>query len=231
MLTKLTDVKLGAIQTARAWLDRKPYYLDTETTGLRGDAEIVDLALIDHDGKTLIDTLIRPTSPMPAEATKIHGITNEMVADAPGFSEIVLDLIVLTKDKLVVIYNASFDQRMLHQSAQANKIEQISVKLDVVCAMKLYAQFYGDWNDYRRNYKWQKQANAARQLGIKAPDDLHRAAVDAELCRLIVKGMAATPTGCYICGEETTIPRRNWLHNQLCDRCHEWCVGSHRGSL
>lgn len=197
-MTTITDDKKEAIQTARAWLDRKPYYLDTETTGLRGDAEIVDLALIGPDGDILIDTLVRPTSPIPAEATKIHGITNEMIIDAPGFSEIVPGLVALTKDKMVVIYNASFDQRMLRQSARANKIKYPGVKSDVVCAMELYAQFFGDWNDFSENYKWQSQANAAKQLGINVPSNLHRAAADAQICRLIVEGMAGTP----IPGEE-----------------------------
>jgi len=58
--------------------------------------------------------------------------------------------------------------------------------------MELYAEFYGDWNDYHKSYRWQSQEKAARQLGLKIPADLHRAAADANLCRLIVEAMAAT---------------------------------------
>lgn len=233
MTTKLSNAKIEAIKTARSWLELKFQALDTETTGLRGNAEIVDLALIGPDGEVLINTLVRPTSPIPAEATKIHGITNEMVIDAPAFSEIMPNLIKLTQDKLVVIYNAEFDQRMLRQSAAANNIKNPCVKSDVVCAMTLYAQFYGDWNGYRGNYKWQSQANAAKQLGIEVPDGLHRAAADAQLCRLIVEAMAATRIPgdapvervdslgqrvieCRICDEETVM-----LGTKLCDRCYE----------
>ncbi len=42
--------------------------LDTETTGLY-DAEIVELSIIDTAGNVLLDTLVRPTRPIPAEAT------------------------------------------------------------------------------------------------------------------------------------------------------------------
>lgn len=40
-------------------------FLDTETTGLDGNAEIIDIALVDRDGAVLLDTLIRPTRPIP----------------------------------------------------------------------------------------------------------------------------------------------------------------------
>src|SRR5690606_33823093 len=53
--------------------------LDTETTGLY-DAEIVEIAVIDLGGNILMNTLVRPKNPIPAEVTAIHGINNEMVA-------------------------------------------------------------------------------------------------------------------------------------------------------
>ena len=58
--------------------------LDTETTGLY-DAEIVEIAVINRDGEPLLNTLIKPSIPIPAEVSAIHGITNEVVADAPSF--------------------------------------------------------------------------------------------------------------------------------------------------
>ena len=69
-------------QQASAWL-LNCAILDTETTGLYDDAEIVEISIIDENGGVLLDTLVKPLKPIPAEATAIHGITNEMVATAP----------------------------------------------------------------------------------------------------------------------------------------------------
>ncbi|BCC80200.1 MULTISPECIES: 3'-5' exonuclease [Bacillus] len=53
--------------------------LDTQTTGLGETDEIVEIAVTDLDGKTLLNTLVKPTVPISDDATMIHGITNKMV--------------------------------------------------------------------------------------------------------------------------------------------------------
>ena len=70
-------------QQAHQWLRDNCLILDAETTGLGEDAEIVEITIIDTTGKPLINTLVKPSTPIPAEATAIHGITNEMVRHAP----------------------------------------------------------------------------------------------------------------------------------------------------
>ena len=71
-----------AAQQAQRWLDATPVFLDTETTGLNDLAEIVEISILDDDGLVLLDTLVRPRRPIPADAIRIHGIRNEMVAEA-----------------------------------------------------------------------------------------------------------------------------------------------------
>ena len=69
---------------------------DCETTGtIPGVDEIVSLAVVrlDADG---VETdryarLVRPSRPIPAEATAVHGIGDEDVAGAPRFGEIAGD--------------------------------------------------------------------------------------------------------------------------------------------
>lgn len=60
-------------------------FLDTETTGLGRDAEIIDLGVVDMHGNVLIDTLIAPRSPIPPETTRVHGIVDADVIGAPGW--------------------------------------------------------------------------------------------------------------------------------------------------
>ena len=61
--------------------------LDTETTGIH-QAEIVQIAVVDSADNVLLDTLVKPVSRIPYDATRIHGITDSMVAEAPGWGEI-----------------------------------------------------------------------------------------------------------------------------------------------
>ncbi|KKL75010.1 hypothetical protein LCGC14_2059140 [marine sediment metagenome] len=205
--------KIEAIKTAREIIAKNPVFLDTETTGLDRSAEIVNIAVIDHDGTELMNTLVRPTLPIPERTTAIHGIRNEDVADAPTFADIQLNIGSLLYDRLVVIYNKNFDLRLMKQSAKANLEFPLTR-----CAMELYAQFYGDWNEYHKSYRWQKQAAAAKQLGIEMPANLHRAAADANLCRLIIEAMAATP----LPGEARPSQLFIETFNSMADRIHNW---------
>lgn len=56
--------------------------LDVETTGLGNNDEVCEITILDAAGATILDTLVRPTQPIPAEATAIHRITDAMVASA-----------------------------------------------------------------------------------------------------------------------------------------------------
>ena len=190
----LTEAGREAISCAREWIEAKPVYLDTETTGLGQLAEICDIAVIDHDGTVLLDTLIKPREMIPAAATAVHSITNEMVHDAPNIVDVLPRLENALRDRLVVIYNAAYDVRVIWQSLSAYDI--IHADLDSLleplnCAMLLFAQFYGDWSPYHCSFTWKKLNFAAQHLGIAIPADLHRARADAELTRQVVHALAS----------------------------------------
>jgi len=58
------------------------------------------------------------------------------------------------------------------------------------CAMKLYAEYHGDWDEYHQSFRWQRLGNAAHQCRLEIPTNLHRAGADAELTRRLVFHMA-----------------------------------------
>ncbi len=99
--------------------------VDCETTGTDpATDEIVSLALVllDPDGsETARRTwLVRPSCPIPAEATAVHGIGDEDVAGAPAFSDIAADVLDLLDRAVFAAHNAGFDLAMLQRSfAQA----------------------------------------------------------------------------------------------------------------
>lgn len=201
MLTELTDAheqaRTNAILSARRVLARQPIYLDTETTGLSFDDEIVDVAIINSGGEAMLDTLVKPGNPIPASATRIHSITNDDVAAAPRFDVVwraqlgeILTGSHLRYDQAIVIYNAVYDVRMIKQSLKQYGVAPRGIK-QPFCAMHLYAEFYGEWDNSRNSYRWHKLGVAAAQCGIAWPDDLHRALADAQLTRAIVEHIAS----------------------------------------
>lgn len=118
----------------------------------------------DVAGETLMNQLIKPTIPIPAEASRIHTITDADVAAAPTFADIHQELSDLVQNRLIVIYND--DVRMVRQSARAAGLEPGSgPDIKAVCAMLWYAQWFGDWNKHHGDYRWQKLNGGHRALG------------------------------------------------------------------
>ena len=180
---------------ARAWLAANALILDTETTGLDADAEVVELAVIDCAGTVLLDTLVRPSGPVPAEAAAIHGITDAMLADAPTWSEIHDRFCDLVEGRQVVIYSREFDARVISQTArryglQAPKCFGLARDDSAVhCAMQAYAELHGEWSEEKGRYRWQKLSTAAQQQGVKV-ENAHRALGDCLMTLGVVRAMA-----------------------------------------
>ena len=87
--------------------------IDIETTGLSPAKEkITEIAIIIHDGNTIVDefsALINPEKKIPYRIIQLTGITNQMVENAPKFYEIGKRIVELTEDKIIVGHNVRFD--------------------------------------------------------------------------------------------------------------------------
>ena len=92
--------------------------LDTETTGLSaaGGGRICEVAIsLSRNGQKIeeFSTLLNPGMPMHPDVIAIHGITNEMVASAPSFADIVPKLLAILEGCVLVAHNAEFDLSFL----------------------------------------------------------------------------------------------------------------------
>ncbi len=101
-------------------LKRPIIFFDLETTGVDiATSRIVEIACIkiDLDGtKTEKHALINPTIPIPKEASEVHGITDEKVANSPKFVELSKSLYAFFYDCDIAGYNSdSFDIPLLVQ--------------------------------------------------------------------------------------------------------------------
>lgn len=104
----------------RLKLDRPLSFFDTETTGVNvGSDRIVSISVLklnpdgSTDGKS---TFINPMMPIPVEATAVHGITDEMVKDAPTFKQISKSLYKFFEGCDIAGYNNNnFDNAILYE--------------------------------------------------------------------------------------------------------------------
>lgn len=188
-MTTIAHDREIAMFWATAMVDRPDVvFLDTETTSLGADAEIVEIAVLDRSGTALLNTLVRPDRPIPPEATAIHGIRDGMVTGAPGWPAVYFDLLeVLRARPCVVVYNAAFDRRIIEQINRRHGLAPVAVEWH--CAMLRYAAYAGDRHPKYGDYRWHSLERAAGSLGISLPT--HRARGDAEACRGVVHTMAS----------------------------------------
>lgn len=165
--------------------------IDTETTGLVG-SEICQIAIVDSQGNTLLDTLVRPIHTIPLKAIEIHGIDNGKVQDAPNFAEVREQARVLMLDQNVISYNAVFDRGMLHSSADHAGLPKWSWKEFSAwhCAMLAFAEIYGDWNSYHGNYRWKSLKIAADYYQVEQRS-AHTALDDCLTTLAVCRGMIA----------------------------------------
>ena len=163
--------------------------LDTETTGLDNNDEMVEISMVDKNEKILLNTLVKPTIPIPYDAYKVHGINDLDVIHAPKYSEIHEKIIDIVKNKTVVIYNASYDFRILRQTSLKYNLENpLRYAKDIFCAMKNYSIIYGEWNNYYNDYKWCNLSKAAHYEDVDLEGiELHRALADTITTLRLIK--------------------------------------------
>lgn len=177
-----------ALETAAAWVQNGAVVIDTETTDLDSSARLVSLAIVDLAGNVLFNEVLNPGIPCPAEATAIHGITNERLEAARTVWEAWPEICGILSGKPVLSYNADFDIRILAQTAIALELKVPGTK-SFDCIMETYAAYNGEWDDRHNHYRWLKLVDAAKDLAIPT-QGMHSALGDAQLARQIVLRMA-----------------------------------------
>ncbi|MGH2884412.1 MAG: 3'-5' exonuclease, partial [Solirubrobacteraceae bacterium] len=154
--------------------------VDTETNGLGGDAcEITEVGAVLVGGGELHDrwsSLVRCNRPLGRGIQRFTGITQEMLAGAPGLEEVLPPLTELLNGRVLVAHNAPFDRRVLRRAFELIGLEWPNPP--VLCTAALA----------RRLLPLQSRRGLgvlADALGIEV-DTAHRALADAETCARVL---------------------------------------------
>ena len=80
--------------------------------------KIIEIAIVLFDGKQILDTyetLIHPERAVPYNITRLTGINNEMLIDAPKFYEVAKKIVEMTEGAIFVAHNVRFDYQFLRE--------------------------------------------------------------------------------------------------------------------
>jgi DNA polymerase III epsilon subunit family exonuclease len=154
---------------------------DTETTGLWAPSNrIVEIAAVkfrpDSEEIEAYESLINPGRPIPAETTSIHGITDEMVSEAPPAAEVLNKFVQFAgSESILIAHNAAFDISFIGSEMDRAGIEYPSnLVLDTVDVFRRY--FPGQLS--------YSLLSLSQQFGISQSQE-HRGLSDSQLVRLL----------------------------------------------
>ena len=156
-------------------------FLDTETTGLsaeQGD-RIIEVACIEFDNRRdtgrRLHHYLNPGRSSHPDAVRVHGITDEFLADKPPFASIADELLALLSGADVVIHNAAFDIGFLNAELARLSRPPITQHVARVTDTLLMARemFPGKSNSLDALCRRLEVDNSRR--------DLHGALIDADL--------------------------------------------------
>ena len=173
--------------------------LDTETTGLNpnlghrmieiGCVELIDRQLTGQQRHYYFN----PDREVPAEAIKVHGITNDFLIDKPRFYELVDDIMQFISGAELVIHNAAFDMGFLNHELtllRRNNWETIDQHCAVLDTLQLAKTKHpGQRNSLDALCKRYDVDNRNRQL--------HGALLDAELLAKVYLAMTGGQTALF----------------------------------
>ena len=120
--------------------------LDIETTGLSPERHaITEVAAVKVKGGKIIDsyqTLINPQRPIPKFITRLTGINDSMVENAPLFEDVVQEMKEFFGDAVLIGHNVSFDYRFLTHNFAKHTGEPLSNP--TLCTAKLARRMLPD---------------------------------------------------------------------------------------
>ncbi len=111
-------------------LDDEFTVFDIETTGLsKGQNQITEIGAVKIRGGKIVDkfsSFVNPQVHISEEITKLTGITDEMVKNAPVIKDVLADFIEFFGDSVLVAHNASFDTSFIRKAAEVSGFGEIN---------------------------------------------------------------------------------------------------------
>lgn len=150
--------------------------LDIETTGLNPQNDyITEISAIKYRNNRRVDefsSLVKPDFSIPYYITRLTGIDDAMVADAPSIDEVILSFMDFLADDIIAGYNVGFDLSFIAENMAGYYAKRLANNyVDVMKLAQNELPFLGRY----------KQTAVAEYFNI-ATAGAHRALVDCNIC-------------------------------------------------
>jgi DNA polymerase III subunit epsilon len=148
--------------------------IDIETCGGKYEykrGRITEVCILVHDGLQVTEkfsSLINPECNISTYFTRLTGITNDMVKDAPTFAQVAKKIIELTENKIFVAHNVGFDYGFIKEEFASLGYKY---KRETLCTVRLSRKFIPNKFSY-------SLGTLCQSLGIEN-EARHRAEGDA----------------------------------------------------
>lgn len=194
-----TTAAAGHDQPDAAWVSLPWMGFDTETTGVSTRRDrIVTAAAVTAPASgtaTAIRTwLANPGVPIPSAASQIHGVTTEHARAHGRDPRTVLEEVNehlaahMTRERIVVVFNASFDLPLLEAESRRHGVVALSERLGGALSPVADPLVLDRALDRYRKGK-RTLAAMAQAYGVPLPQDTHQAHVDAQLAIRVLAAM------------------------------------------
>jgi DNA polymerase III subunit epsilon len=162
---------------------------DLETTGfLAGVDKIVEVGAVRFvDGQVdgVFSTLVDPLMPIPPGASRVNGITDDMVKGKPKIDELLEAFADFCADDPMIAHNADFDEKFL--TSDIKKFETKAPRGLILDSLPIARKVYPGLANY-------KLATLVQHLSIPSAG-FHRAEEDASYCGYLLLKMMEKITG------------------------------------
>lgn len=191
------------------------WVVDSETTGVGAEDKAVEVAgfLFEDDRFVRYHTsLVNPQIPIPPEASAIHHLTDEDVADAP-----------LIEEAMAPFFDDDFDFVVAHSCAFDKRFMDFG-EAPWVCSLKLSRAVYPEAPNHKNQFLryWLKLPKLVYSYSAQAA--AHRALYDSEVTTYLFQHLLGKATS------DDPIPKMIQVSNnpQLLKTCR---FGKHKGTL
>ena len=156
--------------------------VDIETTGsYAAGSGITEIAIYKHDGERIVDhftSLVNPGRKIPLHITALTGISNAMVATAPGFDELADHIFDFLQGNIFVAHNVNFDYSFVkHHLGKAGR----EINLKKICTVRLARKVFPGLASY-------SLGRLCKSVAIPI-EDRHRADGDAKATTILFEQM------------------------------------------
>jgi DNA polymerase III alpha subunit (gram-positive type) len=144
-------------------------FLEVDTDGLHGDADILRIVLVDKSGAPLYAQTFKPRHPLTHQTTHLTAIHQEMVEDAPLLADAWEHITSAFAGRYIVSYNLEFDQTKLHENAERYGLSPLT--MIGACLMEQAQAYTG-------SYTYPKLATLCANIGFPLPAHPYQTAFD-----------------------------------------------------